>query len=369
MKEKGLLGAIFSLFTAQKDRQAEAGSAQSAVSSTVATAPKAKRRAARNSSTEYSGGPTFGPWDTSVHLAAGQLQRFGRAVYSDFSAQSFTRGVAKVTGSKGNVYFTSLESCDCPDFEKRGLPCKHMYGLALSLGYTVDDFYSCYLSAACSDGSIRRPEIGYSNGLARYQVHGKNPTTGRQNKRFVFAVDETDAVSAARAVGLDDPIRVAGVIASQFAPLEEYQKDVLRQYDVAMPSYADWEDGQALLRRLDTDDTSVPVGLFKYAVKVHHPCSLLTGVDLLLGQLLHKLPPQDSIALYAAAVLCSNAGRKLADCTDDPVSDACYAFAAHVSSDERLFRTILNRLTVQELKNPSKKCSTYKAVLDFCLSR
>lgn len=27
----------------------------------------------------YSGGPVFGPWDTSIHAAPGQYARFGRA--------------------------------------------------------------------------------------------------------------------------------------------------------------------------------------------------------------------------------------------------------------------------------------------------
>lgn len=369
MKENGLFGAILSLFPLRKNEKSAPETAQVAASTAVVPAPKTKRRFHRGVDSEYSGGPVFGPWDPSVHLASGQLQRFGRAAYSDFSAEPFKPGIARVTGSKGDIYLTSLENCTCPDFERRGLPCKHIYGLALSLGYTADDFYSCYLSAACNDGSISRPEIGYSVGLSRYQVHGKNPATGRQNKRFVFALDESDAVSAAREIGLDDPIRVAGVVPSEYVPLEEYQKEVLQQYDIALPPSADWEDGQALLRRLDTDDVSVPVGLFKFAVKAHHPCSLLSGADLLLGQFSHKLAPHDRIALYAAAVLCLEAGQSLTDCSSDPVTEACRAFASHIANDERQFRAILNRLTVQELKKPSKKSSAYKAVLDFCLSR
>lgn len=317
----------------------------------------------------YSGGPTFGSWDTSIHLAAGQLQRFGRAFYGSFPIKQGRRGVAKITGSKGNIYTVTLDRCNCPDFQGRGLPCKHIYALALSLGYTADDFYSCYVSVACDGGKVPRPQIGYRNGLLEYQVHGKNPATGRQNKRVVFAVDEADAVSATYAAGLLDPVSVDGVISRDFQSLESYQVEVLRQYDLALPSTADWEDGQALLRRLDSMDMSVPVGLFEFAVKLHYPCSLLSGGEYLLGQFSHKISQRDQIALYAAAVLCAQDQKSLADSHSDPVSDVCYAFADFAAGDEALLRQVLNAITPDGLRKPDKRMAAYKAVVKFCRSR
>ena len=317
----------------------------------------------------YSGGPSFGSWDTSIHLADGQLQRFGRAFYGSFPIKHGRRGAAKITGSKGDIYAVSLDRCSCPDFQGRGLPCKHMYALALSMGYTVDDFYSCYVAAACDGGKVPRPKIGYRTGLQGYQVHGKNPATGRQNKRVVFAVDEADAVSAAYSAGLLDPISVDGVISHDFQPLENYQTEVLRRYDLALPTTADWEDGQALLRRLDNMDMSVPVGLFEFAVKLHYPCSLLSGGEYLLGQFSHKIPQRDQIALYAASVLCAQDRKSLLDIPGDPVSDVCYAFSDFAAGDEKLLRQVLNAITPDGLRKPDKRLAPYKAVLRFCGSR
>jgi hypothetical protein len=31
-------------------------------------------------------------------------------------------------------YRVALERCDCPDFDERGLPCKHIYAAALAEG-------------------------------------------------------------------------------------------------------------------------------------------------------------------------------------------------------------------------------------------
>lgn len=43
---------------------------------------------------------------------------------------TFDGSSAFILGSEGNVYKTSFISCACMDFQKRKLPCKHMYKLA-----------------------------------------------------------------------------------------------------------------------------------------------------------------------------------------------------------------------------------------------
>lgn len=43
---------------------------------------------------------------------------------------------AIIQGSAPEPYRVSLNSCNCPDFGiRQGLPCKHIYKLALDLGY------------------------------------------------------------------------------------------------------------------------------------------------------------------------------------------------------------------------------------------
>ena len=161
----------------------------------------------------YSGGPLFGPWDPSVHAAPGQYARFGRAAARPLSVFSkggertkvldcdAKAGAVKVQGRLDRVYTVSLDRCTCPDFQERGLPCKHIYALAAFLGYTPADYWASWLDVACADGVIPRPASGYSNGVFRYDVRGVNPETGRKNKRTVSACGEEDAVAAAREIG------------------------------------------------------------------------------------------------------------------------------------------------------------------------
>lgn len=315
----------------------------------------------------YTGGPTFGSWDTSIHLAEGQLVRFGRAVYQNFPIQSFRKGLFRITGSRGNIYFTSLDSCDCKDFERRNLPCKHIYALALSLGYTIDSFYSNYLDAMCSDSVIPRPVTGYSNGLRQYQVHGINPETKRKNKRLVYAMNETDAVLSAHDTGLLDPIEVDGLADNNvFLPVDSVQQEYAKEYGIAVPPSADYYDMKSLLRRYANSDTAtVPVGLIKFATKRHVPCSLLAGLSELFDILLSKLPQRDQIALYAAAVQCSLNGVSIGDVFEDPVSEICFSFADSAYYDEQLYRVILNNLTQDALVRPDKRSKQYRAVVNF----
>lgn len=81
-------------------------------------------------------------WDPSVHRANGQLDRIRRAATDkrltvieydgDF-------GTATIKGAEGNTYTVSGERCTCPDFRTRGLPCKHMYLLAMALSEEEND--------------------------------------------------------------------------------------------------------------------------------------------------------------------------------------------------------------------------------------
>lgn len=89
-------------------------------------------------------GSTFGAWDISVHGADGQDLRFDRALFQQMTIQSYdpAAGVAEILGTHGEVYTVTLDSCTCEDFQRRGLPCKHIYKLALSRGYSADAFFS-----------------------------------------------------------------------------------------------------------------------------------------------------------------------------------------------------------------------------------
>ena len=83
--------------------------------------------------------PGWDEWDESIHRADGQYDRMVRAQTHNIDILSYDAKwkKAKVIGTKGDLYTTSCKECDCPDFQRRHLPCKHMYYLAMTLDGNV----------------------------------------------------------------------------------------------------------------------------------------------------------------------------------------------------------------------------------------
>ncbi len=75
-------------------------------------------------------------WDVSIHDDAAQIERQGKAMYYPFTFKvDEEKKTARFSSTSDLPYYdTSLSRCDCLDFQKRNLPCKHMYRLAVELG-------------------------------------------------------------------------------------------------------------------------------------------------------------------------------------------------------------------------------------------
>nr|DAM37286.1 MAG TPA: TM2 domain [Caudoviricetes sp.] len=93
--------------------------------------------AAEEASAYLDGDPAeaWGRW-TDCHAQRVQQERMERAQNGSLTPEVLSRETycATFIGGDGARYKTTLIGCSCPDFEERGLPCKHMYWLAQQLG-------------------------------------------------------------------------------------------------------------------------------------------------------------------------------------------------------------------------------------------
>ena len=83
----------------------------------------------------------FGPWEISDNEyleSAERMERAGKISPANIESIDTESGSACMIGSDGFPYCVTLHGCDCVDFERRGLPCKHMIRLALELGLQID---------------------------------------------------------------------------------------------------------------------------------------------------------------------------------------------------------------------------------------
>ena len=74
----------------------------------------------------------WGSWFSYIHDDPAQVTRQKRAWGCYIESIDRYNGTARMTAS-GRIYSTTLKDCTCPDFQKRGKPCKHMYRLAMEL--------------------------------------------------------------------------------------------------------------------------------------------------------------------------------------------------------------------------------------------
>ena len=82
----------------------------------------------------------IGPWDipdselleTALRMERAENIRPSCVLQLDTDA-----GTAVILGSDG-AYSVSLDGCDCVDYGRRNLPCKHMIRLALEIGIPLD---------------------------------------------------------------------------------------------------------------------------------------------------------------------------------------------------------------------------------------
>lgn len=94
-------------------------------------------------------------WDASIHSDPEQVKRQKSATSAKLTPISIDSVLCSGSfkGSKSSNYSTTLNSCTCVDFKRRGLPCKHIYRLAhelrqFDLGNSVSSSSSAILNKA-----------------------------------------------------------------------------------------------------------------------------------------------------------------------------------------------------------------------------
>lgn len=143
----------------------------------------------------------WGSWENEVHIDEAQIARQGRAMnYNfEFKVDKTTQTATFSSTTDIPYYTTSLSECNCYDFQERGLPCKHIYRLAVELGYIeiikrptldVEKLYEVKESGdidnhpeqikrqkSAMDKKCTPTSIDYENGVGIFSGSGKTPYT------------------------------------------------------------------------------------------------------------------------------------------------------------------------------------------------
>ena len=179
-------------------------------------------------------------WDESVHHKKGQYTRFHKALCDEITVVN-RRYPATVQGSTGTLYCTSLSTCSCPDFEKRGLPCKHIYRLALDRGIISKTFLMVPVLPKEAFDQSDPPDAPYRNYIKR-TVRGLDESTGKRKQYVIYMRNLSHIEEEAHKRGLSPPYKIVGNTETIYIPqienLSEAQIKILHDFELHAPDEA-----------------------------------------------------------------------------------------------------------------------------------
>lgn len=279
----------------------------------------------------------------------------------------------------GHEYVVSDKKCECDDFMKRGLPCKHMIYLAIHSGSIVK--YEKAHPAIYDNIMIDEPHfipkywnyysgeptgLGYTNLYpfsVRGREHGISTRTGRPTSRkktiLVFADGEVDARQYAETMQVD----VDNIIQIDYCPSEN-QYRYLHGAKIPFPYLINEVDVGALLDRYeDADDDICPQYLFDMASKRRVMVSYFSSPVGVTNAILHKANENELVELYCYSVWCKenhlNFGEEFGILERGAFKDFKL---------DQTGRKYLSRLEYCNVARPNKNSNAYKAACEYLLT-
>ncbi len=204
---------------------------------------------------------SWSTWDDSVHMSTDQAWRMNRAMAPNIRVLSFKDGVFDVLGTSGQVYKTTFSDCTCEDFCRRGLPCKHMYRIAID-NHLIDPkpfLKKINRNPEPADKPLVKPEVirAKKNEITCefYSVTGKNPETNHMKTVKVVAAAGSPAEKVQKKSGLLPPYEIN---AEPIYPPTENQISYAQKVGIIFPDDASKSDASLFLDRFEKGKPLAP---------------------------------------------------------------------------------------------------------------
>lgn len=281
--------------------------------------------------------------------------------------------------SNGNTYHVTPISCECMDWEKRHLPCKHMIYLALETGnfrvYEKPISSYKYTSEVNADGKFIPlywnyysgipSGIGYTN-LYSYvvcgRVYGISEKTGRPTNRkkvaYVNAFSQVDAVQAAKEEGIMPPYEY--VVFNDGCP-SDAQYAYLHGVGIPCPNFINGHDISALLDRyVDENRDICPEPLFQMATERRVMVSYFSPPQDVINSIWRGVSDSERISLFCYAVYCREK-RFPFGCAPIPSSHPIFSFFSPTQKQLKYINSYLR----SPLFSLSKNSNAYAAAVEY----
>lgn len=325
-------------------------------------------------------------WETwsGIHELSDQKKRLATAKKSDFTIISLdqTQGTATFSGSYG-VYETTLKSCDCMDFSRRGKPCKHMYKLALECDLLSDSVKTESVSGVTAEApepaekiiipptvSVKQLsyiDFGKSTGdVERFLNYSFFRVKGKDSYKIKRTFSEQEAVSSSERDGLIPPY---SVIKMWPTPATKEQLEYMKSSGITIPDEINEDVANDIIARINGDDSieAPEPWLVELATGLGKKFTSYIGRDGLMRSVFVGSGLRTSSALYAYAVKQNINGLPLGNMLTDPDRIKFYKFANNVIADKSLSKSLRGR-DIYDFLKPKKGTKIYKAALAFLIN-
>jgi len=262
---------------------------------------------------------TFGKWAVSDHGKLGQARRMERAAYAIreiWTPPWLIDGESKtyaIRGSRDAPYAVTLDSCTCPDFEERRLPCKHIYQLAVfskqvPLAFLEQsrptqnsqaNFPAGSYRILCLHDKRKFAENYMSVPYFSVKATGINPKTGRKNTKQYQVRNVAEVSGLLKADGLDEPYEILSRESGYSKPSDNQLKYARDLGIRVIPSGCSAPDVSAMIDRALTDDhTPPPKGLAEYFQEEGYMFSRFSNYSTLKDRFLTQATLRDKTLVF-----------------------------------------------------------------------
>lgn len=338
------------------------------------------------------------PWYSSCnHYDPQQRYRIYRALNDNLQVHSVDKikKSGEIIGTSGEIYKVSLNSCSCPDFKHRLLPCKHMYKLGIALDcYKEKELKS--LAQKPKNGAIKpkntaiisksltvtdfKPDkpfkiekLAETVNYKEYKVKGKYAETNYPRTITISCHKDDTIEHVMEKEGFLPPYEVEQL---PYEPPAEYQLESAKDFKLKLPPNLNRNDLSCILSRIYNEENAASKSLIKFADGRKFKFSYYIGSSSLYNLIFVSLQPLDKAAYFCFAVnqfLTKNTDPNL---DEAPNKITFYEFAKLYVNDEKFMKSLnanYNGETFHELfENASgkfiggnKSTYAYKTAADF----
>lgn len=302
-------------------------------------------------------------WDESVHHKKGQYTRFHKALCDEVTVVN-RQYPATVQGSTGALYCTSLSTCSCPDFEKRGLPCKHIYRLALDRGIISKTFLMVPVLPKEAFDQSDPPDAPYENYIKR-TVRGLDEAVGKRKQYVIYMRNLSHMEEEARKRGLSPPYKIARNTETTYIPkienLSEAQIKILHDFELHAPDEAlAYETHDIIDRVFQHNNLESPdLEIAQYADHMGCSFSLYVGENEMkrIVENFWKNNLKEASAFYVYSVYRMLYSRPLTDFSQLSNRDWFYNVADNMTNQMLQY---IHRQNYDGIMNPSSRSNAYK---------